>query len=385
MSQIDPKTIGSQTSQTSAPFFLLGPGGTTLTIVKINVNQKIDFLMKPTVDNADTVYAYSTTLSDPIYYLSGSASINQVYFRGIYQKLSAPPPGTSGGGNYVSPSGVVVALPPGNAIPAGWVLYVPGSYLFVSGTKIKQVKVGDKQDINGYYPVNDGNYQISALSQSGTSADVFVVTKGEQVTGVNVCYLIGFTGPAEPPPAAPVAPNSSTLGIAPDPTASDPYSDAPAIPVGYVGPVAKPDPYAPIVPQEKASSGMGDALLLVGKIIGAVGLAGVGYTGYLILTNPEGAKVFLQRFTDLKGLIVDSMQLLLAFGIIAAIGFVSYEFTVAYNETGSVPGALASMGADAVEGFVKILVETIEDLVVDLGHWIGSEVDKLSNAIENIF
>lgn len=380
---IDPKTVGQQTSQTVYPFLLLDSEGVTLSQYKISINQKISWSMRPALDVNNYVYGYSAALTDPVYYLPGSAKVNNVYFRGVWSKLVALPSGSSGG-NYVSQSGTVVALPVGSAIPDGWVQYIPGTYTFVSGTKIKQVKVGDKQDINGYYPANDGNYQISALSVSGMSTDVFVVTKGQQVTGVNVCYLIGYTPPTEPPPAVPVNPTSSDLGIAPDPTASDPYSNAPAIPEDYVGPVSKPDPYAPMGPTGSDSAASG-GLLLASKIIAVVGLAGIGYVGYLIVTNPEGAKVFLSRFAELKELIVDSAQLLVSFGVIAAIGFISYEFILAYEKAGDVPGAIASLTASTIETFITVLVTVIEDLVVDLGKWIGDEVSKIADAIKHIF
>jgi hypothetical protein len=378
MSEIDPSTVGSQTSQTSAIFFLIGPGGTTLTQVKYNVNQKIDFTSRPVVDDTNTVYGYSISLTSDVYYLSGSTAVKGAYFRGIYKKNVVPMSNlivlaTSTGGTYVSPAGVKIAIPAGNSVPQGWALYKEGAYVFLSDAGvISQSIPGDKTDLNGTWPVLDGNYQISALSRSGQAADVFVVTKGVKITGVSSCYLLAVTGAAEPPPAPPVSPSSEDLGIKLDPTGSDPYSDAPA------------DPWANQRGVTPPSTGT-NALLLVGKIIAVVGLAGIGYVGYLIVTNPEGAKVFLARFTELKGLIIDSTELIVAFGVIAAIGFVSYEFAVAYNEAGDVPGAIASMTASVLELFVKALVDAVEDLISDAASWAGDQIDKVGDAIKGVF
>lgn len=103
----------------------------------------------------------------------------------------------------------------------------------------------------------------------------------------------------------------------------------------------------------------------VAAIIGVIGAAGVVYVGYLYVMKPQEIKRFIERFDQLKTIVVDGALLAIAISIIIGISFVSYEFWKAYDEAGSVPGALGLMASNIIEVFVKGVVQAAETLFID--------------------
>jgi hypothetical protein len=528
----------------------------------------------------------STNPAGTFYYQSGSKVPGGV-FTGLYASaddpfatskpamaLIVPPPpasassGTSSpGGNYLSTTGVVITLPPGSSVPTGWVPAVPNAYIFSSAGNYKQVVVGDGQDIRGYTPTQDGNYQIRGMDSSGMSFDIWTINKGITVQSGGVATLIGYSGPGLPPPViqpsqAVFTPTEVAAGAAADKAAnpsSSKYADGPSggdgmipddagmatagegevvyqdnttgqfvvvpanstaqdnwvpigaggtgnikvpLPSGYVTYLIKPDfgekfedvwswsPASMIVndassifgsktlldnflmavpsdkltaisdnyknysvydtsyisvnlgwslysayvgsvkvyiampstypsksdwvklnqlielptggtttanklPTDGSSSGSSSSfswggittsstLRLVGEIAAVVGIAGLGYVGYLIVVDPSAAQAYLGRFEELKGLIVNGALIIGAMAFIGALGFVVIEFMAAYQQAGSIGGALGLLTADILETFVTALIELTKELFSELGDFIDAEVSSLGKALTNI-
>jgi hypothetical protein len=115
---------------------------------------------------------------------------------------------------------------------------------------------------------------------------------------------------------------------------------------------------------------------IIAGIIGAVGVLGVSYIGYLYVTNPQEITTFISRFDQLKSIVVDTAVLSVAIATIVGISFVSYEFLKAYEITGTITGAIGSLTADTIEVLISAIVEAAETLFLDAWSAIKSFLDN---------
>lgn len=133
----------------------------------------------------------------------------------------------------------------------------------------------------------------------------------------------------------------------------------------------------PTFPDDNTSSGSGtlpNAWQIAAKIGTVIGVVGISYVGYLYLFKPAEIRHFLVRYEELKTLIVDTSQMLIAIGILVAISFVSYEFAVSYAAKGTFVGAIADMIARGIEEFVTILFDVLGDLIKEAWEYIVDSI-----------
>lgn len=259
---------------------------------------------------------------------------------------AAPNYQVSRGGFYIAvPTGARLLLPPGMPIPPGW-LPDTGTPTPTPPVPAAQVPAVAQQVVAVSYPGADPSQSLPSDPSTWTEVNSDDPTLPVSQGGL---YVSGDGKAIDLPPGTPIPadwkPITSVVNLEP-------------MPGGGASP-------------------QGVSIPTILKIVGVVGVAGIAYLGYLAVTNPEGARFFLSRFTELKGLVVDSSQLLIALGVIGAIGFVSYEFIGAYESEGSVAGALGKLTADVIETMVMAIVSAIEDLVKDAANWVADKVESI--------
>jgi len=129
-----------------------------------------------------------------------------------------------------------------------------------------------------------------------------------------------------------------------------------------------PMPVAP--PDTNAGIGLGTILALLG-------LGGIIYIGYMFWFHPNSVRAAVKAFDEFKVLFVDASQLLIALATIAALSFVSYEFWAAYQDTGSIAGALGQLAANIIETFALAFVDALEQLLKDAWNAIVKDIKSI--------
>lgn len=253
---------------------------------------------------------------------------------------SSLPAQVSTGGVYVAPSGATVQVPAGVSVPAEW-------------------------------------SQTTAVIEAGTANNIIVAPDTSQQSIQQMQQNIATTGSA----------TVSDGGYYQNPTGGQivlvPKGNP--IPASWV----KVDDY--ITQDQKDTAVVAPAYIpktvgtpimdLVGKIIGIAGIGVIGYTGYLFVYRPAELRAYIEQLKTIKELAVDSAYLAGAIAFLVGISFVSYEFLVSYEKTGTIGGAIGDMLAESLEFLVGVLIDTFEQLAKDLWEWIKKELTALWDAI----
>lgn len=250
------------------------------------------------------------------------------------------PAQVSNGGTYIAPSGATVQVPPNVAVPADWspttVVITDGvanNIIVAPDTSAASVQqIQQNIDTVGSAYVSDGGYY-----QTPSGGSVVLVPAGNPIpqTWVSVTNYItddqkenAIVAPADIPK-----------------TQTTPIMDA------------------------------------VGKILAIAGVGVIGYTGYLFVYKPAELRAYIEQLKTIKELAVDSAYLAGAIAFLVGISFVSYEFMVSYEKTGTIGGAIGDMLAESLEFLAGVLIDTFEQLAKDLWNWIKKELSELWDAI----
>lgn len=294
----------------------------------------------------------------------------------------APPvvkPTYSTGANYISTSGATLYLASGTVVPDGWVLETnqtaptddPTIVPFVnSAGTVLNVKVASTVIPPGYKPQNPGSYQYKTWDRMQYSFGIFTVN--EQVAPSDPqpngpCYLISYTYSSVPNQQVKDLPISE----------KDVIDTAAIVDAGTInqniddGNAKRNAGTKPSLPPSTIN------WTLVGSIIGVVGVAGVSYIGYLYITNPTGFRHYAENLHSLIGIGIDIGYFMILCAIIAGISFIGYEFFNAYNQTGSVSGAIGLLTADTIEVLVSAIVDAVEVLVSDAWNFAWGEIQSV--------
>jgi len=242
----------------------------------------------------------------------------------------------SPGGNYVTSDGSTISVAPNTMIPDNWVPVV--STVFSRETN-KHTGVVEATDYIQTTDVPEG-YETYNLP----NGNYIVVRKGLQ-------------HPASWELVQTTSNNQTDLGPTVDPFGNLPMDLVP-------------------MPSDTTTWPSLDSATL-GKIIAIVGIAGISYIGYLFLFKPAQIKYFIQQFDELTSLVVDSAMLVAAIGFLVAVSFVSYEFFVSYEKTGTVGGALGDMAAKSLVEFINIFIDAVEQIGKDLLDYASGALTSL--------
>lgn len=267
--------------------------------------------------------------------------------------------GTSAGGNFLSSDGNIINIPAGGHIPTGWVAQVPGSYVFGNGLNYIQVVPGSNTNLNAYAATQEGFYQVKGWDRTGMSFTIYNYKKGEVITADGASTLLAASGPGAPAPV-----------VTPNETIFTPTEAA-------AGAAAEVDPTAPVLPPADIPAGRSNTSIIP-KLLLIVGAGGVIYLGYLIVAEPELARNYINRFSEVRELFVDSKDILISLALIVATSYVAYELYAALEANNwDIGAALGSLAASVIEVFVKGFVDATETLLKDLGTWIENVVDNI--------
>ena len=186
---------------------------------------------------------------------------------------------------------------------------------------------------------------------------------GEIVIADGATYLIGYSGSGITPPTPPGEESFTPTQAA-------------------AAAAAEADPTTPVLPAVDIPAGKSLPAstinwATVGKVIAVIGAAGVAYVGYLYITSPKGFRDYAEKLHELTGIVIDFGYMLIILAIIAGLSFVAYEFFNAYNQTGSVVGALAQLTAATIETLVSAIVDAIEVLAKDAWNFAWGEVKEV--------
>lgn len=110
------------------------------------------------------------------------------------------------------------------------------------------------------------------------------------------------------------------------------------------------------------------------KLVPVLGVAGFAYLAYLIIMKPNSARQFVERLTLTKDIVVDGAWIAIAGGILAAGGFVTYEFASYYNHYGSAGKALEYMTEDVITNTLSVIIDVLlgaVKAVIDYGNKSG--------------
>jgi len=328
-----------------------------------------------------------------------------------YTPPPPPPPAPvnySTGANYKTPTGTIIYLSKDVIIPNGWVVYTGGEQLFkfTNGTDVVYAGVNDGIIIPvGFFPVDAGSFQIKDWDRSGMSSTIYTIPTDSTTVQQDRATLIGYTPQPSvsinvSPSQTVMTPEEVVIGETSELTGADPYkkyADTNII-IGdttigeatdvfgnnIAGKTNTGDPtiFTNYDPDSIYANTGGKPLLpastinwtTVGKVIAVIGAAGVAYVGYLYITSPKGFRDYAEKLHELTGIVIDFGYMLIILSIVAGISFIAYEFFNAYNQTGSVVGALAQLTAATIETLVSAIVDAIEVLAKDAWNFAWGEV-----------
>lgn len=268
------------------------------------------------------------------------------------------PPTTSTGGFYITDSGSNVQVPIGAIVPSSW---KPANSTVQTqvGTTWKLPSGGITYALPGSFIPNTWipsplPYDASKAVLVQSNTPVAPSTGGwyTDLSGNTVFLSAGTEIPAGW--RTTYKPSDATEG-----TGIDPSFD----PSNAQGNAPKPLP-TPISE-------------VVGKLLAYGGIALIGYVGYLYVSDPSSLTGIVNQLSRLKGLAVDTALIAAAIGFMAGASFFLYEFTKAYESTGSVEGAIGKLAADVIVSIIQTMVTAVEELGSDLFSWIGSSVKSI--------
>lgn len=271
----------------------------------------------------------------------------------------------SSGQNYVAPSGTTIYLPQGQPIPGDW---KPAGQITnlepQSPTKPIPVPKVPPPDLSAAdNVVSPGGYYT--MVGAPTYMYIYIPTGALVPSG----FKIVNAGPQ-------IADLPKSVGgyyTKGDESANIYILEGGNVPPGYTLYVKSPPP----PPPPKYNSNLPDAWQLAANIGAVVGVAGISYLGYLYIFKPSEIRAFIVRFEELKTLVVDSSQMLVAIGILVALSFFSYEFAVSYANKGTFTGAIADMIARGIEEFVTIFFDVLGDLIKEAWDFVIGEIKSI--------
>lgn len=267
----------------------------------------------------------------------------------------------SPGGTYLTPSGNIYKLPPLAPVPPGWTL-VP-SQLTSTGTVWTTAGGGTVFALPG--SEIPSTWLPSPVAYDSSKA--ILIQNNVSLSPEGGGWYSDLQGnPTFVPGGIPVpvgwrttyAPTNSTIG-----TGIDPAFD-PSKAQGNAPPTTK--------------TYFADT---VSMVLGVIGMAGVGYIGYLFVTNPAAIRVYVEDLSKVKDLAIDVAAIAAAIAFLAGISFFNYEFFKAYEDTGSVAGALGQLTADTITIIVETIVTAAETLLKDLFNSVSSGVSTVIKEI----
>lgn len=246
----------------------------------------------------------------------------------------------STGGTYVAPSGVAVQVPAGTVVPAVW-----------SPTVV---------------PIVAGTANNIIVAPDSTVAGVQQIEQNIETTGSPIVSDGGYYQ----------NPDGGQIVQVP---AGNPIPAAWVKVTDYITDDQKNNAIvAPAINYPPTGSPIMDA---VGKILAIAGIGVIGYIGYLFVYQPKQLQAYIEKLKTIKELAVDAAYIAGAVAFLAALSFVSYEFMVSYEKTGTVGGAIGDMLAETLEFLAGVLIDTFEQLAKDLWEWIKKELTDLWNTI----
>lgn len=212
----------------------------------------------------------------------------------------------SKGDYYISTSGETILIPPGLPVPSGWTKQL------VPDPSLPQV-AGSNNISSGEVFQNPSNGAYIDVPPGNVVPNLWIRVPESQI------------------------PSSAEIIKAPDVAASQAITQ-------YVA------------QQAAMQAQVASDLKAIVPIIGVVGFA---YLAYLIIMKPNAAKQFVERMTIAKDIVVDGAWIAVAGGILAAGGFVTYEFASYYNHYGSVGKALEYMTEDTITNVLEVIVDVL--------------------------
>lgn len=222
--------------------------------------------------------------------------------------------------------------------------------------------------------INADNSKIEDLTKS-FSGDDYMISKNAIIVPTGwLLYRIKDTNSAG-------VTTYNYISVPSDFNISTVDESAKLFPINEYDMYAKLPSYADEYTRSDISIAISDGLVLVAKIAAVVGAGGLAYVSVLIITNPDKAKRYLSRFYEFRDMIVTGAVLAVAFAIIGLSSFIAYEFYAAYQQTGTIGGALGLLTAKTLEELVKILVEVLEVSIREIGDFIDTEVSSFTRAL----
>jgi hypothetical protein len=294
------------------------------------------------------------------------------------------PPTLSTGNYYQTPNGLITYLASGVAVPDGWVITVNQETPIIIQTPSVPIPQTDPNT-----PGVGGSGYIDPNAQLNLVGSVWI-TPGGGIVYANAGSTIPADWKKSPLPFDPSKGwdvgaylPTTTGGWYEDPTTGTKYllASGQAIPPTYITTSSPNGPNDPTgnqvdpngqnretpydIATKMSNSTSSTVIPTIAKILGLLGVAGVSYVGYLYLFKPQEIRTFIMKFDELKTLIVDSAQMAIAVATIIGISFVSYEFWISYEKTGTFGGAIGDLTAKTIETLVEAGIDAIETLFLD--------------------